>query len=409
MILEQKIESEDIINKKSNIRQLVDILQVDISGKSSTDVDQKTRKRYETFVTGGIGQSPVTSSLFHTVFDQDHTLQTSNEMLDITIGLYDGSSYVSSASTSTDASGKRIFPNTTLMMREKINIYKQYAQFLLGNSSSSFKTPFESSTASDAIDTAIFINFKRLFVRDGLDKEQLSFKLHREVEDGTSSSNINTNVTSSNLNLSLYSDTGAKSSLRVTHHGGTVASIVDNSNNSVGLVFYEKGIIVLDAEKVFDKDQVISGTINAVTGSAGSSGNNYDSTAGTVTLAQGAKLIPDLWVSGSIDNVLDHICHTRFGRGNSSAFGLINKTSINSTIYFCRVGPNKGNFSSNPTYTDADGKIRSIQEAGDDPFSYITTIGLYNSKQELIAVAKTSRPIEKNPEVDLTLSVRIDY
>tara|TARA_Y100000114_G_scaffold157098_1_gene187060 strand:+ start:3834 stop:5054 length:1221 start_codon:yes stop_codon:yes gene_type:complete len=406
MILEQKIESEDIINKKSNIRQLVDILQIDIAGKNASDIDQNTRKKYETFVTGGIGQSPVTSSLFHTVFDQDHTLQTSNEMLDLTIGFYDGSSYVSTASTATDASGKKIFPNTTLMMREKINIYKQYAQFLLGDSSLSFKAPFESETATDTIDAALFINFKRLFVRDGLDKEQLSFKLHKNVEDGASSSNISTNVTSSGLDFSLYSDTGAKSSLRVTHHGGTVASIVDSSNNSVGLVFYEKGILVLDAEKVFNKDQQISGTINAVTGSTD---NNYDSNAGTVTLATDAKLIPDLWVSGSIDNVLDHICHTRFGRANGSAFGLFNKTNINSTIYFCRIGPNKGNFSSNPTYTDANGKIRSIQEAGDDPFSYITTIGLYNSKQELIAVAKTSRPIEKNPEIDLTLSVRIDY
>jgi hypothetical protein len=406
MILEQKINSEDIINKKSNVRQLVDILQIDIAGKSSTDVDQKTRKKYETFVTGGTGQSPVTSSLFHTVFDQDHTLQTSNEMLDITVGLYDGSSHVSTASTSTDASGKKIFPNTTLMMREKINIYKQYSQFLLGDSSLSFKAPYESSTASDSIDAAVFINFKRLFVRDGLDKEQLSFKLHKNVEDSSSADNIDTNVTAAGLNLTLYSDTGAKSSLRVTHHGGTVASIVDDTNTSVGLVFYEKGILVLDAEKVFNEDQVINGTINAVTGS---NANNYNSTNGTVTLPSAAKLIPDLWISGSIDNVLDHICHTRFGRDTKSAFGLINKTSINSTLYFCRVGPNKGNFSSNPTYTDANGKIRSIQEAGDDPFSYITTIGLYNSKQELIAVAKTSRPIEKNPEVDLTLSVRIDY
>jgi hypothetical protein len=327
-------------------------------------------------------------------------------MLDITVGLYDGSSHVSTASTSTDASGKKIFPNTTLMMREKINIYKQYSQFLLGDSSLSFKAPYESSTASDSIDAAVFINFKRLFVRDGLDKEQLSFKLHKNVEDSSSADNIDTNVTAAGLNLTLYSDTGAKSSLRVTHHGGTVASIVDDTNTSVGLVFYEKGILVLDAEKVFNEDQVINGTINAVTGS---NANNYNSTNGTVTLPSAAKLIPDLWISGSIDNVLDHICHTRFGRDTKSAFGLINKTSINSTLYFCRVGPNKGNFSSNPTYTDANGKIRSIQEAGDDPFSYITTIGLYNSKQELIAVAKTSRPIEKNPEVDLTLSVRIDY
>jgi hypothetical protein len=89
--------------------------------------------------------------------------------------------------------------------------------------------------------------------------------------------------------------------------------------------------------------------------------------------------------------------------------GLINKTSINSTIYFCRVAPAEGNFSTNPTYTDASGSLRCIEEKGDDPFSYVTTIGLYDAPGNMLAVAKTSRPIEKNPEVDLSISVRIDY
>jgi hypothetical protein len=121
------------------------------------------------------------------------------------------------------------------------------------------------------------------------------------------------------------------------------------------------------------------------------------------------KLIPDLWTSGSIDNILDHICLSRVGRATSTALGFINQTSINSTLYFCRVGPNDANFSSNPTYIDTDGTLRCIQEKGDDPFSYVTTIGLYNDSNELLAIAKTSRPIEKNPEVDLSISVRIDY
>ena len=50
------INDTDKVSKKSNIRQLVDILQVDIASKyeeSGTITQTHTRKKYEVFVTGG--------------------------------------------------------------------------------------------------------------------------------------------------------------------------------------------------------------------------------------------------------------------------------------------------------------------------------------------------------------------
>ena len=79
-----EFEDEDRVLKRSQIRQLVDILAADISGSNT---GTSTRKKYEVFLTGS-GENYVTSSLFHTVFDQNHTLQTANEMLDITVGSY---------------------------------------------------------------------------------------------------------------------------------------------------------------------------------------------------------------------------------------------------------------------------------------------------------------------------------
>lgn len=163
------------------------------------------------------------------------------------------------------------------------------------------------------------------------------------------------------------------------------------------MIFYNKGVIVLDAEQIFRSTDHVVGPISSVNNS--NNEVNFDN-----------DFIPHFWISGSIDNIVDHIADTRFGRDNKSAIGFINQTSINSTIHFCRVGPNDANFSTNPTYIDEDGNIRCIQEKGDDPFTYITTVGLYGAKDdELLAVAKTSRPIEKNPEVDLSISVRLDY
>jgi len=419
------INSEDVVNKRSNIRQLVDILQVDIASKD-TDTppnEQSTRKKYEVFVTGGTDLYPVTSSLFHTVFDQDYTLQTSNEMLDFTVGLYYSGSIVSGAldrsveTDGIDASGKYLFANDTMMMREKINLYKQYAQNLLGDSTKKFTAPYESTTAADTIDAALFINIKRLFTRDGLDKEQLSFQLHvtgaaATIADPANPGDDPTDVFNidavASTDLVLFSDTGAKSSLRITTTGGSIGEVKNTDDDSVvGLAFYDKGVIVLDVEKVFSGGQIIVGSISAVDSGSGTLSDTFNT--GSSEILFSGSLIPDFFVSASVDNILDHVCGTRFGRGNSTAIGLINQTSINSSIYFCRVGPNDANFSTNPTYVDVDGNIRCIQERGDDPFAYVTTVGLYNEAGDLVAVAKTSRPIEKNPEVDLSISVRIDY
>ena len=45
----------------------------------------------------------------------------------------------------------------------------------------------------------------------------------------------------------------------------------------------------------------------------------------------------------------------------------------------------------------------------DSPVSYVTTVGLYNSANELLAVAKLSEPLKKTPSNEITLRVRLDY
>ena len=103
-------------------------------------------------------------------------------------------------------------------------------------------------------------------------------------------------------------------------------------------------------------------------------------------------------ITGSCDIVRERIQNISFN----------NTTEINSKIYFCRVPHNKYNYSSNPTYTSAS-KIRVKEKASDPPISYITTVGLYNASNELLAVAKLSEPLRKDPTNEITLRVRLDY
>ena len=387
------ITDSDKTTGRSNLEQLIDIISGDVSGSD-------TRKKFEVFVTGGHALQSVTSSLFQTIHDQDHSLQTSNAIMDMTVGLFSGSDTVSNSSTGEDSSGKLLFPSQSLMMREKVAIYRQYAQTLLGNPDSYFTSPFD-TLATDAdisnkrIDEAVFLNFKRLFVRDGIKEETLAMKL---AATGTKENSVN-NIFSASLESAdqvILTDLASTTNKRLSYCG-KVGDIVDSNNNSnfKGLVFYDKGIVVLDAARTFEKDQDIIGPIASV---------------GSATEQHNANLIPDLFVSASIDDLVDHFGFSRFGNSDiTTAITYRNKTAINSTLYFCRAAPGFFNYSTNPTYTDSDGKIRVVDDEDDLPFSYVTTIGLYNDQGELLAVAKTSRPIEKNPETDLTIRVRLDY
>jgi hypothetical protein len=39
----------------------------------------------------------------------------------------------------------------------------------------------------------------------------------------------------------------------------------------------------------------------------------------------------------------------------------------------------------------------------------VTSVGLYDSSNQLLAVAKLSRPVEKNSEKDMTFRIRLDF
>ena len=85
-----------------------------------------------------------------------------------------------------------------------------------------------------------------------------------------------------------------------------------------------------------------------------------------------------------------------------------NTVELNSSVYFCRVNHNEYNYSTNPTYLSGS-KIRVKTQSSDLPVSYITTVGLYNDNNELLATAKLSEPLKKSSDTEFTIRVRLDY
>lgn len=412
MAIYKEILSADIKSSRSFLSQLIDVIQEDISGSSS-------RQQFQHWVSGGIGPG-VTSSLYQTIHDQDFTLQTANAIFDMTIGLQPSGSTVLTSQIGVDSADKELFPSSSLMVREKIDNYRQFASALLGDNTSVFTAPFDSTDTANEIDTALFICFKRLFARDQIKRETFAMRFFQTASSVSNGSGVgdtapaahslgrtNLNRTSSS-GSSIFTDIGSSVN-KLTAFGGGVGNIVDSANTSrtVGLMFYDRGVAVFDMAKITSGSQFMSGTIDAMH----PLGQLTLGGAGTQT-ASVSKFIPDFVMSASIDNIVDHIAACRFGSGSNSAITFQNLTNINSTLIFAKLGADEFNYSSNPTYTDSDNRIRVIDVGQEDTqraFSFVTSVGFYDANDTLLAVAKSSRPIEKNDERDLTIRVRLDF
>jgi len=242
----------------------------------------------------------------------------------------------------------------TFLDTEKSRIYELMAQRVLGDKDNLF-------TFNDIIyHELFFFSFKRRIYKDEIKKGDTTF----------------TFMTGSYTLISL-SDTGAASAYEVGTAGDEAA--LYQSSTEIGRVYYNAGIVAIatGAFTVLDKNTQWSGS------------SNLDAVA----------------VSGTIDNIIDglrlHMCNT--------AVTFQNQTNLHSTIYFCRALNSDFNYSTNPSFLDSDGRILPTSGTDNNTRSYITTVGLYNINNELLAVGKLSEPIKKSPDTELIVRTRLSY
>ena len=184
--------------------------------------------------------------------------------------------------------------------------------------------------------------------------------------------NGNTAIVSNLANVSINGGTAAASGTFV--HGRSAAG--------VGHIYYQAGIAVLTASAL--------GTTAMAAGTPAEIGNE-ETDDRFLIVNSGSNPINDAFIH-RIQNI-------QFN----------NTTELNSTIYFCRANHNEFNYSSNPTYLSDSKIVVKANELMMPPRSYATTVGLYSADNELLAVAKLSEPLRKDPTNELTLRVRLDY
>ena len=341
--------------------------------------------------------------MFQSVHDYPFLSSSANHIFDMTCGFHADSSIYTDAV----ASGSTEY-------NKKNNIYNQMAQTLMGYDATGSILKFDidgNIAAGGAKYTDVFfVNFARLLAKDEIKKGSFEIQIGVSGAFMTGQSAGDGSVFAKSLTIKddgaatsyfVNSPAGEYGILKVTNDdthgvgsGGGPGFIEDAAaySSSVGLLFYQAGIAVLtkDIFTVFSAGNQ-SGRI-----SSGSAESSMSMTR------VGEQSMNTLLHAGSINAINNAFRH----RIKKISFN--NTTELNSTIYFCRVNANEFNYSSNPTYLSSS-QLRVKRTSTDAPVSYFTTVGLYSADNELLAVAKLSEPMRKDPTTDVTVRVRLDY
>jgi len=243
-------------------------------------------------------------------------------------------------------------------------IYGQYKNFLLDNANGQFI--LDTTAATVSMSQFFAISIKRANLKQKLDPGNWALHLSGSIQIG-SLHLIDNSADGYDYNAGATARSYKVVSGSIT--GGQVGTAI------YGLVYPDYGIILLDPSTFSSS---ISMSLNTGT----------------------------TWVAGANKNNL----WTMFTAISASEyFAARSEERISSTHYFVRVKNQQYNYSTNPTfYSASDGTI--IQPAFyDDPQTFLTTVGLYNDTNELLAVAKLSQPVTKGFDKEALIKVRLDF
>ncbi len=253
-------------------------------------------------------------------------------------------------------------------------IYRQFRNICLQNSTSETKFNFNADgTGDDYSAWDIFaINVNRARYREKLDPGNWELRLTKGantiklIDDSGATADSSVNASKRVFNIVSGSIENGVSTIK------TPAVAQAAINGTFGYFYPELGVIVLNAYALNQSSLAITVDRTA---------NSLKNNAGQLYAAV----------------------------KTGAYFQARREEQIKSSHYFCRVRSDEYNWSQNPTYyTGSNAEIRNstfIQ----DPKAYITTVGLYNQSNELLAVAKLSQPLLKSRDREAVIKVRLDF
>lgn len=243
-------------------------------------------------------------------------------------------------------------------------IYSQYKNQLLPPTDTAF------TFGGDTPDDIMIINVARARFRQKIDPGNWELR-----------------IASGALGVTTYSsfiDNSGEESTPTLNEAGRVFGIysgsgaVTASNTVYGLFYPDQGVYVFNAARLKSELGIPFNSSSAATLSAGG-------------------IQPKNSVTGSMFI------------SASTYFAARSEEKVTSTHYFVRVTNQNFNFSNNPTFVS--GSTGTFRHASmlRNPSVYITTIGMYDANNRLLAVAKLSKPLLKSFNREALIKVKLDY
>ena len=262
-------------------------------------------------------------------------------------------------------------------------IYNQLKNVLLDTADNYFSI-YTGSTAGGADMKSFYaININRARYKERLDPGNISIDLSGSIRTITlidDSGGTDENVTTAGRVYNLVSG-----SLNI---GSALTASIATSNGysapngqGYGLFYPDMGIILLNPK-------ALAAAVDPKLGEAsGSITNTYHQNNGN----KSGSIALLMSISGGMD------------------FQVRRTENVSTSHYFVRANNREFNFSNNPTFVT--GSVGAFVNSSfeRDPKVYITTVGLYDDANELLAVAKTSKPVEKSFDKEIAIKVKLDF
>ena len=305
-------------------------------------------KTLSSFYTSSTQYNSTSGDFYVNVFNQDPS--GSGEEIQFTVGY-----------ANKNGAGTLLYNSGVAGKSPSDTVYGQYRTLVLGDEESDF-------VFGSGDNTYTANSFYVISIDGGRYKEKIlpgSFELKISGSGG----GITLTDTSATTTTQTFTDAGRVYELKANVSSSVAAS------GSYGKLLTDVGIILLNEE-----------AIDATVGNGGIALGTGNSTN---TNDQNPKKLFNAIVAGA-------------------SFKLSSQETVSSNFVFARARNSEFNYSTNPSILTGSGELRH-DVLIDSPETYITTVGLYNDNQDLLAVAKLSRPLLKNSTKEALVRIKLDY
>ena len=274
-------------------------------------------------------------------------------------------------------SGSRVYNNIVNGLSPTSTVWGQWQDLTIGNAYTNFV--FGAVSASEFF----ALSMERACYKESLFLGSLALKLSGSggFVTLTDNSNYVTNVTYGPAGRVFQLISGSQG-VRYTGSATTADGYSANSG-SYGWLLPDIGTIILNP-LALAAPAISGGIAFAYSGSSFSGSLNYSSTTNA-----NASLFKAISASAN--------------------FYLNSQESITSDYVFVRPRSAEFNYSENPSFISGSTGEVLYSNFINNPQVYITTIGLYNDTNQLLAVAKLSRPLLKDFTKEALVRVKLDF